>query len=153
MNDTVSQARRKATRTGCAVEATLSVLGGIWKPVLLFHLLEGKLRFNALCRLTPNATPRMVTLQLRELEADGVVRRIVYPEVPPRVEYELTEFGHTLEPVLISLRDWGETLQARGEPNPNAALLPAGRCLPGELSASGSRLPRLSGADRSGQLR
>lgn len=115
MNDTVRQARRKATRTGCAVEATLSVLGGIWKPVLVFHLLQGRLRFNALCRLTPNATARMVTIQLRELEADGVVCRTVYPEVPPRVEYELSEFGRTLEPVLISLRDWGEALQARDQ--------------------------------------
>jgi DNA-binding HxlR family transcriptional regulator len=115
MSDRVRSARRRATRTGCAVEATLSVLGGVWKPVLLFHLLEGKLRFNALCRLTPNATPRMVTLQLRELEADGVVRRIVYPEVPPRVEYELTDFGRTLEPVLNSLCEWGESLQRREE--------------------------------------
>jgi len=95
------------------VEATMSVLGGLWKPVLMFHLLEGKLRFNALCRLTPNATARMVTLQLPELEMDGVIRRIVYPEVPPKVEYELTEFGRTLEPILVSLRDWGEGFQAR----------------------------------------
>lgn len=121
MNDSVRQARRKATRTGCAVEATLSVLGGIWKPVLMFHLLEGRLRFNALCRLTANATPRMVTIQLRELEADGIVRRIVYPEVPPRVEYELTDFGRTLEPVLISLRDWGEALQAKDRAQPALA--------------------------------
>jgi DNA-binding HxlR family transcriptional regulator len=91
----------------------MSVLGGVWKPVLVFHLLEGRLRFNALCRLTPNATARMVTLQLRELEADGVINRIVYPEVPPRVEYELTDFGRTLEPILTSLRDWGERFQAR----------------------------------------
>lgn len=111
MNDSVRAARRRATRTGCAVEATMSVLGGLWKPVLVFHLLEGRLRFNALCRLTPNATARMITLQLRELEADGVIRRIVYPEVPPKVEYELTDFGRTLEPVLISLRDWGEAFQ------------------------------------------
>jgi DNA-binding HxlR family transcriptional regulator len=91
----------------------MSVLGGLWKPVLVFHLLEGKLRFNALCRLTPNATARMITLQLRELETDGVIRRIVYPEVPPKVEYELTDFGRTLEPILVSLRDWGEGFQAR----------------------------------------
>lgn len=91
----------------------MSVVGGLWKPVLVFHLLEGRVRFNALCRLTPNATPRMITLQLRELEEDGVIRRIVYPEVPPRVEYELTDFGRTLEPVLLTMRDWGETFQAR----------------------------------------
>lgn len=103
--------RRKAGRTGCAVEATLSVVGGVWKPVLVFHLLEGKLRFNALCRLLPSATARMVTLQLRELEADGVVKRTVFPEVPPKVEYELTGLGRSLEPVLLSMRDWGERLQ------------------------------------------
>lgn len=105
--------RRPAGRTGCGVEATLSVVGGVWKPVLLFHLLRGKLRFNALCRLTPRATQRMITLQLRELENDGVLRRIVYPEVPPKVEYELTEFGRSLEPVLLSMRAWGEAFQAR----------------------------------------
>jgi DNA-binding HxlR family transcriptional regulator len=114
MDDSVScrAQRRKAGRTGCAVEATLSVIGGVWKPVLVFNLLEGKLCFNALCRLLPSATPRMVTLQLRELEADGIVRRTVFPEVPPKVEYELTDLGRSLEPVLLSMRDWGERLQA-----------------------------------------
>lgn len=107
----ITRTRRRAGRTGCAVEATLSVIGGIWKPVILFHLLDGKLRFNALCRLVPAATARMVTLQLRELEADGIVRRIVYPEVPPKVEYELTALGLSLAPVLVSMRDWGERLQ------------------------------------------
>jgi DNA-binding HxlR family transcriptional regulator len=115
MNDSVRGPRRRAVKTGCAVEATMSVVGGLWKPVLVFHLLEGRVRFNALCRLTPNATARMITLQLRELEADGVIRRIVYPEVPPRVEYELTDFGRTLEPVLLSLRNWGEAFQQRGD--------------------------------------
>jgi DNA-binding HxlR family transcriptional regulator len=114
--------RRTAIRTGCAVEATLSVIGGVWKPVLLFHLLGGTLRFNALCRLTPSGTPRMITLQLRELEADGIVKRTVYPEVPPKVEYDLTEFGRTLEPILINMREWGTKFQA------NAAGLDATRC-------------------------
>ena len=112
MDDSVTRrSRRKAGRTGCAVEATLSVIGGVWKPVLVFHLLHGKLRFNALCRVTPSATPRMITLQLRELEADGIVKRTVFPEVPPKVEYELTELGRSLEPVLLSMRDWGERLR------------------------------------------
>lgn len=113
MDDSASRrSKRRATgRTGCAVEATLSVIGGIWKPVLVFHLLEGKLRFNALCRVTPSATPRMITLQLRELEADGIVKRTVFPEVPPKVEYELTQLGQSLAPVLLSMRDWGERLK------------------------------------------
>ena len=113
MNDStrMKRGRRRADRTGCAVEATLSVIGGIWKPVILFHLLDGKLRFNALCRLVPAATPRMMTLQLRELEVDGIIRRIVYPEVPPKVEYELTSLGVSLAPILITMRDWGEQFQ------------------------------------------
>jgi DNA-binding HxlR family transcriptional regulator len=115
MDDTIVERRnrRRASRTGCAVEATLSVIGGIWKPVILFHLLEGKLRFNALCRLLPSATPRMITLQLRELESDGIVSRVIYAEVPPKVEYDLTPFGRSLAPVLLCMRDWGDALQAR----------------------------------------
>ena len=114
MNDSNAPARsdrrtrqRDARITGCAVEVTLSVIGGVWKPVILFHLLEGKLRFNALCQLAPSATPRMMTLQLRELEADGIISRTVFAEVPPRVEYELTPFGRSLEPVLLAMRNWG----------------------------------------------
>ena len=100
-------------KTGCSVEAALSVIGGVWKPVILFHLLERKMRFGELSRLVPNATQRMLTLRLRELEADKVITRTVYPEVPPRVEYSLTELGRTLEPVLLSLRDWGDEYKVR----------------------------------------
>jgi DNA-binding HxlR family transcriptional regulator len=105
--------KRLDGKSGCAVEVTLSVIGGLWKPVILFHLLEEKKRFMELTRLLPNTTQRMLTLQLRELEADGIVARHVYPQVPPKVEYELTEFGRTLAPVLISLREWGESYRAR----------------------------------------
>ena len=107
--------KRSAQRTGCAVEVTLSVIGGVWKPVILFHLLEGTLRFNQLCRTIPSATPRMMTLQLRELEEDGIITRTVYAEVPPKVEYALTEQGRSLEPVLLSMRDWGMKFQAISE--------------------------------------
>ncbi|MCY4151040.1 MAG: helix-turn-helix domain-containing protein [Aestuariivita sp.] len=94
-------------KTGCDIEATLSVMGGRWKSVILCNLLSERQRFGELCRKIPNATQRMVTLQLRELEADGVIKRHVFSEVPPRVEYELTEFGRSLEPVLAVMRDWG----------------------------------------------
>ena len=106
-------ARNYDWKTGCDVEATLCVIGGRWKPVLVCHLLEGSKRFGELCRLTPNATERMVTLQLRELEADGVISRHVYAEVPPRVEYFLTPFGRTLEPILMQMQDWGQTFKRR----------------------------------------
>ncbi|MFK4808888.1 winged helix-turn-helix transcriptional regulator [Devosia sp. ZW T5_3] len=122
MNDSTpiqTRPRRRAERTGCAVEVTLSVIGGLWKPVILFHLLNGKLRFNALCRMVPNATARMVTLQLRELERDGVINRIVYPQVPPRVEYELTDLGRSLEPVLLSMRNWGAGFAGIEQTDPN----------------------------------
>ncbi|KAG8148438.1 winged helix-turn-helix transcriptional regulator [Burkholderia catarinensis] len=105
--------KRLGSKSGCAVEVTLSVIGGLWKPVILFHLLQEKRRLMELTRLMPNTTQRLLTLQLRELEADGIVMRHVYPQVPPKVEYELTPFGQTLAPILVSLREWGEAYQAR----------------------------------------
>jgi len=106
-------ARKYNWKTGCDVEATLSVIGGRWKPILVCHLLSGRKRFGELRRLTPNATERMITLQLRELEADGVLDRHVYAEVPPRVEYELTDYGRTLEPILVQMQAWGRDFKAR----------------------------------------
>ena len=91
----------------CAVEATVSLIDGKWKCVILHHLLEGTARFNGLRRRLPEITPRMLTAQLRELEADGLVRRTVYAEVPPKVEYDLTELGRSLEPIIAVLRTWG----------------------------------------------
>jgi DNA-binding HxlR family transcriptional regulator len=93
---------------GCSVEATLAVIGGRWKPVILFLLLErGTLRFNELKRLTEGVTQRMLTTQLRELERDEIVARRVFPVVPPKVEYSLTPYGRTLEPILLEMREWG----------------------------------------------
>lgn len=105
--------RKYNWKTGCDVEATLSVIGGRWKPILVCHLLDGRKRFGELRRLTPNATERMITLQLRELEADGVVNRHVFAEVPPRVEYEITKFGQSLEPILLDMQKWGRKFKAR----------------------------------------
>lgn len=92
----------------CPVEATLELIGGKWKGIILYHLLEGRLRFSELKRQIPCVTQRMLTKQLRELEADGLVNRIVYAEVPPRVEYELTKEGKTLKSILNALKKWGE---------------------------------------------
>ncbi|MBD9481332.1 helix-turn-helix domain-containing protein [Pseudoxanthomonas sp. PXM02] len=104
--------KRLDPKSGCAVELTLSIIGGVWKPLLLFHVLTGKKRFMELTRLIPSATQRMLTLQLRELETDGLIIRHVYAEVPPRVEYEATPLARTLAPVMLSLREWGERYRA-----------------------------------------
>jgi len=88
---------------GCSVEATLSLIDGKWKGVILFRLLAGPIRFNAMRRLIPAITQRMLTNQLRELESDGLIARKVYPEVPPKVEYRLTDYGQTLAPVIHAL--------------------------------------------------
>jgi DNA-binding HxlR family transcriptional regulator len=97
----------------CSVEATLDVIGGKWKGVVLFHLLDGVKRFGELRRLLPEVTQRMLTLQLRELEEAGIIHREVYREVPPRVEYSLTSFGASLEPILLLMRDWGDDYMAQ----------------------------------------
>ena len=101
--------QRHPAYTNCPVEAALDIIGGKWKSIILFRVMEETRRFNELRRLLPNITQRMLTNQLRELERDGMVHRKVYAEVPPRVEYSITEFGGTLEPVLRELTQWAET--------------------------------------------
>ena len=97
---------------GCSVEATISLIDGKWKGVILYRLLGGTLRFGELRRLLPAVTARMLTNQLRELEADGLIRRAVYPQVPPKVEYSLSPLGATLAPVLEALGTWGDENKA-----------------------------------------
>jgi len=91
----------------CTVEAALDVIGGKWKPIILWHLKDNVLRFNELQKGLPGVNSKMLTKQLRELEGDGVIRRKVYAEVPPRVEYTITEFGKTVLPILEALCTWG----------------------------------------------
>lgn len=91
----------------CPVSATLDLIGGKYKALILWHLAESKLRFSQLNKLIPNATAKMLTQQLREMETQNLIHRQVYPVVPPKVEYSLTELGKSLMPVLIAMRDWG----------------------------------------------
>ena len=90
------------------MDAILGVIGGKYKPIILFHLMDGTLRFSELRKFLPQATPKMLTQQLRELEADGIIHREVYPVVPPKTEYSLTDFGRTLSPVLNAMCEWGK---------------------------------------------
>jgi DNA-binding HxlR family transcriptional regulator len=90
------------------VEVTLSIIGGKWKPLIVFYLLSGTKRFSEIRRFLPQATQQMLTLQLRELEQAGVLHRHVYAQVPPKVEYSLTELGQSIEPVLRQMCSWGE---------------------------------------------
>ncbi|MBB5048678.1 DNA-binding HxlR family transcriptional regulator [Rhodopseudomonas rhenobacensis] len=98
---------------GCPVEVTLDLIDGKWKGVILYHLQEGRLRFGELRKKMPGITQRMLTKQLRALEDDGLITRQVFAEVPPRVEYALSETGLRLRPVIDALKRWGEDHQAR----------------------------------------
>ena len=91
----------------CPVEATLDLIGGKYKALILWHLSERQLRFSELRKVITSATPKMLTQQLRELEAQSLIHREVFPVVPPKVEYSLTELGRSLLPILVAMRDWG----------------------------------------------
>lgn len=94
---------------GCSVEAAITLIDGKWKCVVLFHLMEQALRFSEIHRAIPAVSQRILTKQLRELEADGLIHRRVFAQVPPRVEYSMTKLGLSLAPILKSLKTWGDT--------------------------------------------
>ena len=91
----------------CPIEATVALIGGKWKTVILWNLKDGKVRFNKLMSEIPDISPKMLTKQLRELERDGIVERTMYPEIPPRVEYGLTPLAISLVPILGQMAQWG----------------------------------------------
>ena len=108
-----ASSKRVKKQYSCPVEITLDVIGGKWKGVVLYHLIDGKKRFGELKKLYPKISQRILTLQLRELESDGIVKRTVYPEVPPRVDYALTDFGKTLVPIIKELKKWGQKYEEK----------------------------------------
>ncbi|MEZ5886349.1 MAG: helix-turn-helix domain-containing protein [Paracoccaceae bacterium] len=110
--------RRYDCVPGCSVEATLAIIGGKWKGVILHHLgTADYLRFGDLRRRMPNVTQRMLTTQLRELEEDGLITRKIYAQVPPRVDYSLTDAGRLLSPLIAALGEWAKVnLDERGRP-------------------------------------
>ncbi|KYZ75526.1 HxlR family transcriptional regulator [Anaerosporomusa subterranea] len=95
------------TEYQCAMELTLDLIGGKWKSLILWHLGENTLRFSELRRSLPQVTQKMLTQQLRELEENGLIERFVYRQVPPKVEYSLSEAGRSLLPILATLCEWG----------------------------------------------
>jgi DNA-binding HxlR family transcriptional regulator len=95
----------------CPMDVTINILSGKWKISILWHLTRGVIRFNELQRLLKDITQKTLTLQLRELERDGIIYRKVYPEVPPKVEYGLTKLGESMKPVLNSMCEWGKFYQ------------------------------------------
>lgn len=109
----------------CPVSATLHVIGGKYKALILWHLMDQTLRFSALRRLIPGATPKMLTQQLRELEGDNLISRTVYPVVPPKVEYALTDKGKTLRTILEAMFHWGIDLLHEDGLKPNCSMMHA----------------------------
>ncbi|MBX2944115.1 MAG: helix-turn-helix transcriptional regulator [Cyclobacteriaceae bacterium] len=94
----------------CAMDVTMHYIGGKWKTVVLWYLRKDKKRFSELKRLIPNITEKMLSLQLKNLEKDGIIGRKLYPEVPPKVEYFLTDFGKSLIPMMEEIARWGRNL-------------------------------------------
>jgi DNA-binding HxlR family transcriptional regulator len=119
MNAQAKESEAPHGRLTCAVESTLEVIGGRWKVLILRELLQGVRRFNELHRALHGITQKMLTQQLRELEEDGIIHREVYLQVPPKVEYSLTETGKTLKPILDAMHDWGvKYLESRNSVSP-----------------------------------
>jgi len=118
----------------CPVEATLDLIGGKYKALILWHLSGGILRFSELRSRIPKATPKMLTQQLRELETQNLIHREVYPVIPPKVEYSLTETGKSLLPILVAMRDWGaEYLRSKDE-EPCCFMMDSDPCCCGKES-------------------
>ncbi|AKP68040.1 winged helix-turn-helix transcriptional regulator [Companilactobacillus ginsenosidimutans] len=105
------------------VEATIDVIGGKWKPLILCHLKRGTMRTGELRRVIPNITQKVLTEQLRELENSGIINRKVYEQVPPKVEYSLTDYGKTLNDLLFQLCKWGEEDICRRRKNGESIVL------------------------------
>ena len=113
----------------CPVEATLELIGGKYKTLILWHLAEGELRFSELRKVIHGATPKMLTQQLRELESDELIHREVFPVVPPKVVYSLTDLGRSLMPILIGMRDWGSSYLRNRSVEPNCFMM-CSKCAP-----------------------
>lgn len=106
-------AKSKEIEANCPMGVIIDILSGKWKLYILWHLSRNAVRFNELQKLLPDITQKILTMQLRQLERDNVIYRKVYPEVPPKVEYGLTEIGESLKPILTSMCRWGKDYQKK----------------------------------------
>jgi DNA-binding HxlR family transcriptional regulator len=113
------------TEYNCPVGATLELIGGKYKSLILWHLIDTTLRFGELRKLISQATPKMLTQQLRELENANLVIRTVYPVVPPKVEYKLSDFGRSIKPILEAMYDWGEAYLLENGLEANCSMVAA----------------------------
>ena len=104
--DTATRLQITRRPAACPADATLQVIGGRWKTLILWHLFQGSKRFSELRRAVNGVTQKMLTQQLREMEKDGIVHRKVYPQVPPKVEYSVTAMGASLRPVVAAMCKW-----------------------------------------------
>lgn len=111
----------KARISECPIEGAMVLLSGRWRALILYYLSQGPMRFNALRRANAGISQQMLTRELRALEDAGVISRTIYPEVPPRVEYALTDAGRRLMPIIDQLSDWWESTQAQAAPCEAAA--------------------------------
>ncbi len=107
----------------CPVETTIELIGGKYKALILWHLAKEKLRYSELKKLLSGITPKMLTQQLRELEAKSLIHREVFPIVPPKVEYSLTDLGRSLMPILVAMRDWGSSYLRQAQKEPNCFMM------------------------------
>ncbi|MCM3127160.1 winged helix-turn-helix transcriptional regulator [Paenibacillus sp. MER 78] len=118
-NSNLSEEKGEVVPDLCEVDKTMNVLFGKWKVIILIHLLYGGTqRFNELKRKLPHITQKTLTTQLRELENEGIINRVVYAQVPPKVEYSMTPYGATLQPILEAMHQWGQShSKERGQQN------------------------------------
>lgn len=106
--DITAEKRQKLESYHCTIEAGIAMIGGKYKVMILYYLMQGALRYNQIAKALPKATPKMLSQQLKELESDGIIKRILYPVVPPKTEYLLTPLGEALKPVIESLCAWSQ---------------------------------------------
>ena len=110
-------------KKNCPVESTIELIGGKYKALILWHLSDSTLRFSELRKAISGATAKMLTQQLRELESHKLVHREVFPVIPPKVEYSLTELGRSLLPILVAMRDWGANYLKAKNVEPNCFMM------------------------------